>query len=94
MPRVANLIPMEDGRLAVILEPEDIVGDPGSITLWADDEKKREIDAHVKIERETCAAVVENWEKDDTILAGMPAKFKEGARWILGHLPYAIRNHT
>lgn len=54
MPRITNLIPMDGGRLAVVLEPSDLVGDPGCITLWTNEEKDAEIAAHVKMERERC----------------------------------------
>ena len=61
MPRVTNLIPMDGGRLACILEPDDIIGDPGCITLWTDDEKRAEIIAHVKMERERCARLAHDY---------------------------------
>lgn len=66
MPRIANLIPMDGGRLACILEPQDIVGDPGSITLWTDGEKRAEIRAHVKMERERCAMLAINYGGQDS----------------------------
>ncbi len=42
----------------MILEPSDIIGDLGSITLWTDKEKAAEIAAHVKMERERCGELV------------------------------------
>jgi hypothetical protein len=59
MPRITNLIPMDGGRLACILEPQDIVRDPGCITLWTNEEKDAEIAVHVKLEREACAAIAD-----------------------------------
>jgi hypothetical protein len=65
MPRIANLIPMDGDRLACILEPQDIVGDPGCVTLWTDGERRAEIAAHVKLERERCAMLAINYGGHD-----------------------------
>lgn len=65
MPRITNLIPMDGGRLAVILEPSDIIGDPGSVTLWTDKEKSDEIAAHVKMERERCGELAARYGGHD-----------------------------
>lgn len=65
MPRITNLIPMDGGRLAVVLEPSDLVGDPGCITLWTDAEKTAEIAARVKMERERCAELAARYGGHD-----------------------------
>lgn len=65
MPRITNLIPMDGGRLACILEPSDIVGDVGSVTLWTDQEKRTEILAHLKLERERCARLAYDYGGHD-----------------------------
>jgi hypothetical protein len=56
---------MDGGRLACILEASDIAGDTGSVTLWTEDEKKAEILAHVKLERERCARLAYDYGGHD-----------------------------
>lgn len=67
MPRITNLIPMDGGRLAVVLEPSDIVGDPGCITLWTNEEKDAEIAAHVKMERKRCWDIATAYGGNDAL---------------------------
>jgi hypothetical protein len=58
MPRILELLPLEDGRMAVVLDVPPTQDDPGNVTLWTNDERARAIKAAILAEREECCALV------------------------------------
>ena len=61
MPRILELLEMPDGRLGVVLDMPPTPNDPDSVTLWTAAERDAAIASAVKLAREGCAELAENY---------------------------------
>jgi hypothetical protein len=62
MPRIAEIVTLPDGRLAVVLEIE---GDQGSLTIWSGAEVEDCKRRSASEEREECALVADAYSQVD-----------------------------
>ena len=60
MPRILDLIKMEDGRLGVVLDIPAKENHDGSVTLYTEEERIHVIRTAIKVEREACAKVADD----------------------------------
>jgi hypothetical protein len=59
MPKIAEMMTLPDGRLAVVLEP--FAEDDGSVSIWTDHESREAIRRAQASEREACALIADHY---------------------------------